>query len=133
MQFFDAAGGGVPNFLAWVIVHCNNVAYGTFLNSFVSDLITIDTIRYIVPIANVAQFINPITFATQSLFGKVYSDNIDPRLYITSRDFQQQISDLPINLPIDKSLMMATQIDVFCQQLSFVLFVKKVEPLTHKK
>lgn len=116
-----------------MIIRCTNLSYGTFLNSFVSDLITIDTIRYIVPIANVNQLINPIIFGTQTLFGKVKSDNIDPRMYITSKDFQQQIADIPINLPIDKTLMIGFQIDVFCQQLSWVLFVKKVESLTHKR
>lgn len=115
-----------------VIIHCNNVAYGTFLNSFVSDLITIDTIRNIIPIANVNQFVNPLIFGYQTLFGKTYSDSIDPRNYITSRDFQQQISDIPINLPIDKNIMLAFQLDVFCQLYSMILFVEKVEPLTHK-
>jgi hypothetical protein len=122
--------GGIT---ASIIVHCNNIAYGTFLNSFVSDLITIDSIRYIVPIANVNQFINPVIISQQTLFGKVNSDSIDPRMYITSRDFQQQISDLPMNLPIDKSIMIGLQMDVFCPAFSWVLFVKKVESLTHKQ
>jgi hypothetical protein len=117
---------------AEVIIHCNNVAFGTFLNSFVSDLITINTIRYIVPIANVNQFINPIKFGYQTLFGKTYTDDIDPRNYITSRDFQQQIADIPINLPIDKAVMVGTQINFDCQTFDMILFVEKVEPLTHK-
>jgi hypothetical protein len=133
MMFWDVLPGGIPNFIAWVVIHCNNVAYGTFLNSFVSDLITIDLIRYIVPIANINQLANPVFFGTQSLFGKTKFDSIDPRMYITSRDFQQQIADIPVNLPIDKTLMTGFQLDVFCQQVSWVLFVKKVEPLTHKK
>jgi len=120
------------NIAATTCIHCNNIAYGTFLNSFVSDLITIDLIRYIVPIANINQFINPIIFGIQSLFGKTSSDSIDPRMYITSKDFQQQRADIPINLPIDKTLIAAFQMDVFCQQASWVLFVKKVEALTHK-
>ena len=73
---------------AEVIIHCENVAYATFLNSFVSDLITINTLRYIVPIANINQFINPVVFGYQTLFGKLYTDNIDPRNFITSTDFQ---------------------------------------------
>lgn len=128
-RYFLAAG----SYSCTIIVHCNNVAYGTFLNSFVSDLITISVMRYIVPIANVNQFINPLVFVTQSLFGKVATDTIDPRMYITSKDFQQQISDIPVNLPIDKNVIVCSQLSVFCQQLSFVLFVEKVEPLTHKK
>jgi hypothetical protein len=116
-----------------VKVHCNNVAYGTFLNSFVSDLITINSMRLIVPIANVNQFLNPLIFGYQTLFGKTFADNVDPRQYITSTDFQQQICDIPINLPIDKAVMLGFQLNYDCQNMSIVLFVEKVEPLTHKQ
>jgi len=125
--------GFAPNiYAAFVVIHCDNVSYGTLLNSFVSDLITIDTMRMLVPIANINQYINPLVFATQTLFGKVYSDSVDPRMYQTSKDFQNQIADIPLNLPIDKSVMIAFEMDIFCPTVDLVLFVKKVEPLTHK-
>lgn len=124
---------GINLFTAEIIVHCNNVAFGTFLNSFVSDLITINTLRYMVPIANINQFINPLKFGYQTLFGKTFTDDIDPRNYITSRDFQQQISDIPINLPIDKQMMLGVQINFDCPTFDMILFVEKVEPLTYKK
>jgi hypothetical protein len=111
---------------------CQNVAYGTFLNSFVSDLITINTIRLVVPIANINQYINPIHFTYQTLFGKTFTDDVDPRQYITSTDFQQQICDIPINLPLDKNLCMSFNIEFTCPSMSIILFVEKVEPLTHK-
>lgn len=115
-----------------VKIHCNNVTYGTFLNSFVSDLITINTLRLIVPIANINQYLNPLIFGYQTLFGKTFSDSVDPRMYITSTDFQQQIVDIPINLPIDKAVMLGYQLNYNCQNMSIILFVEKVEPLTHK-
>ena len=130
--FLFFGNGGVSGVWSIMIVHCNNVAYGTFLNSFVSDLITINTIRYIVPIANINQFVHPLRFGYQTLFGKTDFDSIDPRMYITSTDFQQQIADIPIKLPIDKAVMLLTDIDTACQNISMVLFVEKVEPLTHK-
>jgi hypothetical protein len=125
-------GGGFV-YPCMIRIRCQNVNYGTFLNSFVSDLITINTIRYIVPIGNINQFINPLVFGQQSLFGKTYADSIDPRMYITNIDPQQQIADIPINLPIDKSIMLSSQLDVFCQTCSMVLFVEKIEPLTYKR
>ena len=127
MLFIDALA---PNFLAWTCVHCNNVAYGTFLNSFVSDLITISHIRYFSP--NINQFINPVVFGYQTLFGKTSWDTLDPRMYILGKDPQQNICDLPVNLTIDKNLMIGFQLIVFCQNVNWVLFVEKVEPLTHK-
>jgi len=127
------ANVGANTYNAYIVIHCNNVGYGTFLNSFVSDLITISTIRYFVPAANINQFVNPVIFGYQTLFGKLTSDSIDPRMYITSKDFQPQIADLPIHLPIDKNMMCGFQLDVFCQQVSWVLFVEKIEPLTHRR
>jgi hypothetical protein len=132
LQYIAPDGVGFQD-VAQIIIHCNNVAYGTFLNSFVSDLITIDLIRYFVPaVANINQFENPLIFGTQSLFGKVKTDSLDPRVYQTSKNFQNQIADIPINLPIDKTLMCGFQLDVFCPGIAWTLFVKKVEPLTHK-
>jgi hypothetical protein len=126
-------GGGAFGALCCdVVIHCNNVAYGTFLNSFASDLITLEMIRYIVPIADIAQFTNPFVFGYQTLFGKLSSDSIDPRMYVTPKDFQQQISDIPLHLPIDKNLILCTNIFVDVRRFQIILFVEKVEPLTHK-
>lgn len=121
------------NIYGLVIIHCNNVAYGTFLNSFVSDLITIDMLRFIVNAVDILQFTNPVIFGTQTLFGKVKTDNIDPRKYIKPTMPQQQISDIPLDLPIDKSLMIGFNMNFDCNPINIVMFVKKVESLTHKK
>ena len=94
-------------------------------------MITISQIRYFVP--NINQFVNPVFFGYQTLFGKTTFDSLDPRMYILSTSMQQAICDIPLNLPIDKNLMIGMQIDVFCQAINWVLFVEKVEPLTHKQ
>lgn len=124
--------GTEAKYICEIIIHCDNIAYGTFLNSFSSELITINTLRYIVPIANINQFINPLTFFYQTLFGKYFEDDVDPRNYITNKDFQQQIADIPINLSIDKNLELILPMDYDCDNLNFVMFVEKVEQLTHK-
>ena len=115
---------------AFIILHCNNVAYGTFLNSFSSDLIILNAIQYSVPILNLNQMNQTLSFSTQSLFGKLLTDTIDPRMYITNQQFQQQVSNIPVTLPIDKSLIMSSYMDFDCQTLNFILTVQKVKPLT---
>lgn len=131
---FSAFNFPDPNlYTAEVVVHCNSVSYGTFLNSFVSDLITVETLRYSVPIANINQFINPLSFIYQTLFGKTFNNDIDPRMYITNTDFQQQICDIPIKFPIDKNLLIGTYINFDCPSFDLTLFVKKVEALTLRK
>lgn len=120
------------NFVCLIYIHCNNVAYGTFLNSFVSDIIVLNMIRYTVPIANLNQLINDLTFGYQSLFGKVKTDSIDPQSYITQNTFQLQIADIPINLPIDKNIFMTTFMEFDCMVMNFILSVAKIQPLTLK-
>lgn len=121
------------NYAADVNIHCNNIGYGTFLNSFVSDLIMINMLRLVVPAANINQFVNPLIFAYRTLFGKLESDSIDPRMYQTPGDFQNQIADIPVTFPVDKNLMIGFQMDTFCQLMNIQLFVEKVEPLTLRK
>lgn len=128
IQYADNAAA--PAFIGLIVVRCTNVGYGTFLNSFVSDLITVNLMRLIVPVANINQFENPLIFGYQTLFGKLKTDSIDPRMYQTPGDFQNQIADIPITFPVDKNLMLAFQLDVFCQQMTVQLFAQKVEPLT---
>ena len=131
LSFQDTPGAGLA-FKALVRIRCNNVSYGTFLNSFVSDLITVNTIRMFVPAANILQLTNPLIFGVQSLFGKLSTDSIDPRMFQTPDDFQNQISDIPVNIPINKDLMLCFNINIDCVHEELIFFVNKVEPLTNR-
>jgi hypothetical protein len=114
-----------------VILHCGNVAYGTFLNSFVSDLITLNTVRYIISVANVDQFDNALTFFYQTLLGKLNVESLNPNTYNTNTEFQNQICDIPLNLPIDKNMTMLIPMNFDCEYFDLVLFVENVTPLTN--
>jgi len=127
-QYRADVGGN--NYIVHIVVHCNNVSYGTLLNSFSSDLIILNSIRYSIPIGWENQFINSLSFSTQTLFGKLISDSIDPRMYITNQTFNQYIADIPVTLPIDKSLMIGTYCIFGLQEMNFFLTVQKVKPLT---
>jgi len=92
-----------------VIIRCPNVPYTSLLAALGSDLITLNMIRYVVPVANVAQLAQQITIIKSSLFGKSTTDSLDPQTFVTPGTFQPQIADIPITLPIDKNLLLATQ------------------------
>jgi len=92
------------------LIHCNNVPYLSLLAALNSDLVTLNMIRYTVPAAAVAQLAQQITLIKTSLFGKTSVDTLDPQTFITPGTFQAQIADIPITLPIDKNLILATQI-----------------------
>lgn len=119
----------LSNLGAAIVIHCENVAYGTLLNSFVSENIVLDRIRYITPAANPTQLDNPITLATQSIFGKTFSDKIDPRMFTFNSSPQANLVDIPLNSPITKDVMMGFYMNFDCPNVSFVMFVKKVENL----
>jgi len=85
------------------IIRCPQVAYGTLLDALNSDTFMINMIRYVVNPLQIAQFQNQLIPYTQSLFGKAQDDKIDPGTYITNMTFNQNISDIPLELAIDKS------------------------------
>jgi hypothetical protein len=53
-------------------------------------------------------------------------------MFITPSDFQQQIADITLNLPIDKNIGLIIPFDFDCTVFNLILFVDKIEPLTHK-
>ena len=104
------AGAAATTVTAEILIRCPNVPYLSLLAALSSDLVTLNMIRYVVPAAAVAQLAQQITFIKGSLFGKVSTDTLDPQTFITPGTFQPQIADIPITLPIDKNLIVATQI-----------------------
>jgi hypothetical protein len=120
-------------FNAIVMIRCNNVSYGTLIQSLVSDLISINRLKYFAPVNNINQFINPLKFCYQTLFGAVATDTIDPRLFQLGTDFQNNISDIPVKFKIDKNLLLCYYQNFDCQITEFIFYVNKVEALTLRK
>lgn len=114
-----------PNW-AGVIIHCNNVAYGTMLNNFTSDIIYLTKIRFFVPLANINQLDNPIIFSYQSQFGAKAIDSIDLKMYGLPTNMQPNIIDLPVNMPVDKNFSMGFYQNFDCTDISMILFIEKV-------
>jgi hypothetical protein len=120
------------NLRAVIRISCQNVAYATLVHSLMSDIIFLNTIRYSLVLANILQFANSLKIGHLSTFGKLNIDTIDPRLYILPTSPQQTISDIPVKIPIDKSIIIATFIEITCQHFNFILFVEKIEVLTKR-
>jgi hypothetical protein len=124
------------NYVCEIIIHCNNIPYGSLLQSLASDMLVINQIRYNVPPPSVAtpntilQFNNPLIFLYQQMLGKMKSDSVDPNMFNTPDDFQNQICDIPVKVPIDRNFGIGSNINFDINNLSFTFFVSKVEPLT---
>ena len=106
------AGAAATTQRAEIIIRCPNVPYTSLLAALGSDLVTLNMIRYVVlnNAATLSQLAQQITLIKGSLFGKVSLDTLDPNTFITPGTFQPQIADIPITLPIDKNLIIASQI-----------------------
>lgn len=118
---------------AEVLIRCPNVPYTSLLAALGSDLVTLNMIRYVVPGLNPGQLANQITFIKGSLFGKVSTDTLDPQTFITPGTFQAQIADIPITLPIDKNLILATNINFYAVAgwfFTWTLTVSTINKLT---
>jgi hypothetical protein len=125
------AAAAATTIIAEVHIHCNNVPYLTLVDSLGSDLITLNMIRYTVLLALVAQLGNQITLIMQTLFGKTSTDTLDPNTYITSNTFNPNIADIPLTLPVDKNLILATVVNFDCVQFTWTLTVAKIQKLTN--
>ena len=130
----DTIAPGATTVQAEIIIRCPNVPYTSLLSALNSDLVTLNMIRYVVPVANVAQLAQQMTFLKGSLFGKLSADTLDPQTFITPGTFQPQIADIPITLPIDKNLTIATQIiytAVVPMLFSWTLTVSSIDKLSY--
>jgi len=104
------AAAAATTVTAEILIRCPNVPYVSLLAALSSDLITLNMIRYVVPVANLAQLGQQVTFLKSSLFGKLSTDSLDPQTFVTPGTFQPQIADMPITIPIDKNVGFATEI-----------------------
>lgn len=97
IPFTSALPGTGTTTLALVIVRSSTVSYGTLLNALSSDIFAINKIRYTVPstgATDLAQYDNDILLFTQSLFGKLESDNYPPTAARSPENQQANILDI---------------------------------------
>ena len=108
IPFTSPLPGAGTTTLGLNIVRCNNVAYGTLLDSANSDRYILNGIRYVIDdTSQLAQFQNQIGLFDLSLFGKFDSDRVSPNSFKKPEQFQNGIIDIPIEYGIDKHKAMA--------------------------
>ena len=121
-QNFSKTVGG-KEYVCTVSIHCPQTPYGSFLEAISSDTFIINMVRYKVDKTNTDQFQNQLHILKLSLFGKVEHDTIDPNTYITSGTFQDNIADIPLQLKVDKNLVVGTYINYNCTNLQLIFTV----------
>lgn len=106
---FTAVTAGPVNTVAFVVVHCQEVAYGSLLEALGSDRFKINMIRYKMPdVTLIAQFAQNIAICRQTLFGKFNKDNVNASAYQNPEQMQTNIIDVAIEDGIDKNKALQT-------------------------
>lgn len=125
---------GATNYVAFVVIRCTQVAYGTLLDALNSDMFTINTIRYIMSdttAVGLAQYNNNINILKQSLFGKFDSDFVSPNSFKIPEQQQSGIIDIPLVKGVDKQVALATFINYDAVSVQWSLFVRSVQKLDY--
>jgi len=133
VQPFTATLGGV-NYVALSVIHCNQVAYGTLLDSLGSDMFQMNMIRYIMAdtsAVGLAQYQNNINIFKQSLFGKFDSDFVSPNSFKLPEQMQDGVIDIPLVKGIDKQIALATLINYDTPNVQWSVFVSMVNKLSY--
>jgi hypothetical protein len=125
------AGAAGTTVIAEILIRCTNVAYLTLLNALSSDLITLNMIRYTVDTTQTSQLQNQILIIMQSLFGKAATDTLDPNTFVTGQTYNRNIADIPLTLPVDKNLVLATNVNFDVVSFSWTCTVSKIDKLAY--
>jgi hypothetical protein len=118
-------GSGTTS-LAFVIIHCSSVAYGTLLESLVSDKFVMNMIRYTVPDstnASLGQYANSVFIYNQSLFGTFNTNDLSPNSFKKPEQQQQNLIDIPLKRGINKMVSLATFLNGDCGTFTWSTFV----------
>lgn len=118
--------GGV-NTVGLSIIRSSQVSYGTLLGSLVSDLFTINLIRYVSTDLN--QFKNDIKVFDQSLFGKTLTDFISPNSWKVPEQQQNDLIDIGITKKVTKETAFATFKNYDVVSFTWSIFVDVVTKL----
>lgn len=120
---------GPDVYVAYVVINCPQVAYGTLMDSISSDKIYLNMIRYVVDPGQTKQLKNQILYVIQSLLGKTQNDYVSPQTFITGQTYNRNIADIPIEFGVDKNLILGTWIDYDVQQIDWTLTVYQTQKI----
>jgi hypothetical protein len=129
--YYDS--GGVTDNKAVIIHRCQQVAYGTLLDSVNSDRFVLNKLRYTIPdTTKIAQYGNQIRLLRQSLFGRNVEDFVSPQAQKSPEQFQNGVIDIDLKKGIDKETLMATYVNYDVGQFDWSIFVWKTKKVLAK-
>lgn len=123
---------GATDYVALVILRCQQVAYGTLVDSLSSDRFWVNNIRYVLTdttAAGLLQYDNEIKVQSQSLFGLFKENSVSPTSFKQPMQFQAGIVDIPIDQGVDKNVLIGTYINYDSVNQKWSIFVRNFDRL----
>ena len=117
-------------YVRFIVLSCPQVAYGTLLDSISSDRFVINMVRYVVSETQTKQLKNGIQLVRQSLFGKTSNDTLSPQTYVTGQTYNKNIADIPLQVGVDKNLVLTSYLDFDVQEINWIVTVASVQKIT---
>lgn len=103
------------------------IGYGTILNNLSDSVYIIQNIKIIFRGLSNLQLENPLLFSKQNIKGKIVTDSIDLRTYVLPSSYQQTVVDIPLNIILDKNLMINQYIEFDCQNIQYIFTLLKIK------
>lgn len=123
----SSLNGGADIYTYYSNIYCNSVAYGTLLNNLSDSIYLIKSIKVVFNNANITQLDNPLLFSKQNINGKLITDSIDLKTFVLPSSFNQTIVDIPLNIILDKNLMINQYIEFDCTNIQYIFTLIKIK------
>lgn len=92
-------------------IRCNEYPYPAFLKSTETDIFIVNYMKYFIPSAAfVDQYNRKMTYKKRSLFGLEDKQNVPIKSNQNTRDFRDNIVEMPVRFAIDKQRMFVLEV-----------------------
>jgi len=120
----------LPFYLIDIIINCDTITYGSFLNQLISDKLTLNYIRYTLPTElNLAQFGENILLIKNGMFGASIADTLTPLSFKDGKLYEKNIINIPFSKGIDKHNALATTLTPTNDSFTWILFINDFSKL----
>jgi len=103
------------------------MAYGTILNSLLDTKYIIEDVQIRIDTNNINVFDNPLMLTKLNMNGKIETDTIPLRAFIAPSNFQTSIVKIPLNVLLDKNLLINFAVPYNVQTVFFIFKLLKIK------
>lgn len=103
----------------------NQNGYGTILNSLSDTSYIIDSLR--IEVTTLETLNTPLIFSKVDIDGKILSDTLDLKTFITPDTFNTKIANIPLGILLDKNLIINHNLPYNSQKVTYTFSLTKIK------